>query len=140
MSNEQIVKYLTDAHSIEEQALAQLRGAPDLAGDDRLAAAFREHLVETEDQERRVDQRLEQLGGSPSKLKDTVMAAGGKGFALFAKLNPDTPGKLAAHAHSYEALELGSYELLERTAQRLGDETTATLAAQIKQQEEAMLH
>ena len=29
--DEQVVKYLTDVHSIEEQALAQMRSAPDLA-------------------------------------------------------------------------------------------------------------
>jgi ferritin-like metal-binding protein YciE len=46
--DEQLVKYLADAHSIEEQALQQLRGAPDAARDPELAAIFREHLVETE--------------------------------------------------------------------------------------------
>ena len=32
---EQLTKYLTDAHSIEEQALQQLRSAPDLAGEPK---------------------------------------------------------------------------------------------------------
>ena len=50
---EQLTKYLTDAHSIEVQALAQLRTAPDIAGDPELAASFREHLEETEEHERR---------------------------------------------------------------------------------------
>ncbi len=40
----QLASYLSDAHSIEEQALAQLRAAPGIAGDDRLAAALAEHL------------------------------------------------------------------------------------------------
>jgi ferritin-like metal-binding protein YciE len=40
--HEQLTKYLTDAHSIEEQALAQLRTAK-IAGDPELARAF-EHL------------------------------------------------------------------------------------------------
>ena len=34
--HEQLTKYLTDAHSIEEQALAQLRTAPDIVGDSAL--------------------------------------------------------------------------------------------------------
>src|SRR5436190_477031 len=38
----QLVRYLADAHSIEEQALAQLRSAPDIAGEDRLADVFDE--------------------------------------------------------------------------------------------------
>ena len=45
---EQLTKYLTDAHSIEEQALAQLRTAPKIAGAPELSDAYREHLVETE--------------------------------------------------------------------------------------------
>lgn len=45
---EQLTKYLTDAHSIEEQALAQLRSASDIAGDDELAGVYRIHLMETE--------------------------------------------------------------------------------------------
>ncbi len=65
--------------------------------------------------------RLETHGGSPSKLKDAVMKASGPGFVLFAKSQPDTPGKLATHAYSYEHLELASYELLLRVARRAGD-------------------
>ena len=30
------------------------------------------------------------------------MKVGGKGFLLFARLNPDTPGKLHSHALSYD--------------------------------------
>jgi hypothetical protein len=37
---DQLTKYLTDVHSIEVQALAQLKAAPEIAGDERLAAAF----------------------------------------------------------------------------------------------------
>jgi ferritin-like metal-binding protein YciE len=136
--DEQLTKYLTDAHSIEEQALVQMRMAPGIAGDDRLAALFREHLVETEDHERRTRERLEARGAAPSKLKDVVMKAGGVGFALFAKSQPDSPGKLTAHAYSYEHLELASYELLARVAERAGDEDTATAARSIREQERAM--
>jgi ferritin-like metal-binding protein YciE len=117
---DQLTKYLTDAHSIEEQALAQLRSAPDIAGDPELAAIYREHLGETEGHERRVRGLLEGRGAEPSLTKDTVMKLGGKGFLLFAKLQPDTPGKLHAHSLSYEALEQSSYELLRRTAERRG--------------------
>ena len=71
-----------------------------------LARAFREHLSETERHERLTRELLEARGESPSRLKDAVMSAGGKGFLLFAKLQPDTPGKLTAHALSHEGLEL----------------------------------
>jgi UDP-glucose 4-epimerase len=136
--DEQIVKYLADVHSIELQALAQLRAAPKIAGDERLCQAFEEHLVETEDQERRVRERLEALGGEPSKLKDAAGAAGGWGMVAFAAAQPDTPGKLVMHAYSYEHMELAAYELLKRLAERAGDEETARMAADIAAEEERM--
>jgi UDP-glucose 4-epimerase len=136
--DEQLVKYLADVHSIEQQALAQMRAAPKIAGDERLASAFELHLVETEDQERRVRERLEALGGSPSKLKDAAGAAGGWAMAAFAASQPDTPGKLTMHAYSYEHMELAAYELLRRLAERAGDEETAALATDIGAEEKRM--
>ena len=136
--DEQVVKYLADVHSIELQALAQLRAAPKIAGDERLCQAFEEHLVETEDQERRVRERLEALGGKPSKLKDAAGAAGGWGMVAFAASQPDTPGKLTMHAYSYEHMELAAYELLKRLAERAGDEETARMAGAIAAEEGQM--
>ena len=135
---EQIVKYLADIHSIEEQALVQMKIAPKVAGDATLEAMFERHIGETEDQKRRVDERLEALGGSPSKVKDVAGAATGPAFALFAKLQPDTPGKLVSHAFSYEHMELAAYELLSRIAGRAKDEQTVQLAKDIAAQENAM--
>jgi ferritin-like metal-binding protein YciE len=136
---EQLTKYLTDAHSIEEQALQQLRAAPDVAGEPALADALREHLIETEGHERQVRALLEARGAAPAKLKDAVMRAGGAGFVLFARSQADTPGKLAAHALSYEALEWASYDLLARTAERAGEPDVAHVARSIRDQERAMM-
>jgi ferritin-like metal-binding protein YciE len=136
--NEQLHKYLTDAHSIEVQALAQMRSAPDMAGDPQFAEIFREHEQETEEHKRLIEQRLEAHGESPNKLKDLAGQLTGKGFVLFAKFNPDTPGKLAAHAHAYEAMEEAAYELLYRVADRAGDQETADVARRILEQEKAM--
>ncbi|HEX8068028.1 MAG TPA: DUF892 family protein [Thermoleophilaceae bacterium] len=136
--DEQLTKHLTDVHSIEEQALQQLETAPDIAGDDRLATAFREHLAETEDQERRVRERLTARGADPSRTKDLVARAGGIGMLLFARSQPDTPGKLTAHAYSYEHMELAAYDLLAIVADRAGDGETAAMAREIREQEAAM--
>ncbi len=136
--DEQLDKYLTDAHSIEVQALQQLRAAPDIAGDPELAEVFRRHLAETENQERLVRERLEARGAAPSKLKEVVMRAGGEAFVLFARSQPDTPGKLTAHAYSYEHLELAGYELLIRVAERVGDHETADIGRRIRDEERSM--
>jgi ferritin-like metal-binding protein YciE len=134
----QLAAYLADAHSIEEQALAQLRSAPGIAGDDRLADALAEHLRETEVHERLVRERLDVLGESPSRLKDMIMAIGGKGFLAFARSQPDTPGKLAAHAYSYEHLEIAAYELLARVARAAGDAETEAVTGRILPDERRM--
>lgn len=136
--DEQLTKYLADVHSIEEQALQQLRTAPDIAGDVDLARIFEEHLVETEGQERLVRERLEDRSAGPSSLKDLLARAGGVGMVLFARSQPDTPGKLTAHAFSYEHMELAAYDLLALVAERAGDERTQSIARSIAEQEAAM--
>jgi ferritin-like metal-binding protein YciE len=135
---EQLLKYLADEHSIEEQALQQLRSAPDAAGDPEIERVFREHLAETEGHERAVRERLDALGGKPSSVKDLLMRVGGAGFLLFARAQPDTPGKLVAHAYSYEHLELAAYELLSRVAERAGDPETVEVALRIRDEERQM--
>jgi len=136
---EQITKYLSDAHAIEVQALAQLRPAVDAAGDERIADAIREHVGETEGHERTVRALLETRGAGPNRLEDLVMRAGGLGFLLFARLQPDTPGKLLAHSLSYEGLETASYELLARTAERAGEDEVVTQARGIRDEERRMI-
>jgi ferritin-like metal-binding protein YciE len=135
---DQLIKYLTDAHSIEKQALVQMKAAPEIAGDPEIAAVFAQHLTETEEHERLVRDRLEALGASTSTLKDLAGTVTGKGFALFAQAQPDTPGKLVAHAFSYEHMELAAYDLLARIADRAGDSETAAVARRIEEQEQAM--
>lgn len=126
--DEQLDKYLADAHAIEEQALTQLRRAPDIAGDERLAEVFERHLAETSAHEDRIRRRLSARGEDPSRVKDLAGKAGGLGMVAFAKANPDTPGKLTAHAFSYEHMEVAAYELLRRVAERAGDEETAEVS------------
>ena len=138
-TDDQLTKYLTDAHSIEEQALAQLRTAPNIAGDPELSRGYREHLDETEGHERVIRELLEARGAKPSLTKDTVMKLGGKGFLLFARLQPDTPGKLHSHALSYEALELSSYELLAGVAERAGERGVVEAAERIGGEERRMM-
>jgi ferritin-like metal-binding protein YciE len=136
--DEQLSKYLTDAHAIEQQALAQMKSAPKLAGDAQIAQVFSDHLHETVEHERIVSERLEARGARPSKLKDTAGTVTGKGFGVFAASQPDTPGKLIVHAFSYEHMEEATYALLGMVAERAGDEATVAAARRIGRQEHMM--
>lgn len=133
----QLVKYLTDVHSIEEQARIQMERAPKMV-EGRLSESFQRHLGETESQEQRVRRRLEAHEASPSKLKDVAGKAGAFGMVLFARSQPDTPGKLAMHAFSYEHMEVAAYELLAIAAREAGDEKTAAMAEAIADEEREM--
>src|SRR3954463_4386072 len=136
--DEQLTKYLTDAHAMEVQALAQMRAAPALAGDPALERAFAEHRAETEGHEAMIRERLEAHDAKPSRLEDLLGAVSGKGFVLFARSQPDTPGKRPPPAFSYEHRELATYDLLARVAERAGDEETAEVARTIRAEEDAM--
>ena len=135
---EQLVKYLTDAHAMEVQALAQMRAAPKIAKEPQLAGIFEAHERETAVHEQLVRDRLEAYDAKPSRLEDLLGAISGKGFVLFARSQSDTPGKLAAHAFSYEHMELAAYDLLANVAQRVGDEETIAVARRIREEENAM--
>jgi ferritin-like metal-binding protein YciE len=138
--DEQIIKFLADVHSIEVQALVQMEHAPRLAGDEDLAQAFSEHRQETREHERLVRDILTQRGADSSTLKDLAGRVGGWAMLVFARVNPDTPGKLTAHAFSYEHMEQAAYELLARAAQRAEDGAVVALAQRIGGQERAMAH
>src|SRR4051812_36261925 len=47
---EQLVHFLSDMYSVEQQALAQLVSAAEIAGDPQLAVDFRRHYSETQQQ------------------------------------------------------------------------------------------
>ena len=138
MIDEQLIKFLADVHSIEVQALTQMQHAPRLAGDPALARAFDEHVDETREHERLIREALIERGADRSTLKDLAGRVGGWAMIAFAWLNPDTPGKLTAHAFSYEHMEVAAYELLARAARRADDAPVARLAQVIGRQERAM--
>jgi ferritin-like metal-binding protein YciE len=132
---EQLRKYLADAHAIEEQAIQLLEKAPSMSEGTPLAEIYSEHLDETRDHAELVADRLKALGGDPSTLKDAALRLGGLNWGMFFQSHPDTPGKLAAFAFAFEHLEIGGYEQLRRVAERAGDTTTAGLAERIISEE-----
>ena len=93
---EQLVSYLTDVHSTEENALTySSRPARRWPGHPRLAEAFREHLTKTQEQESLARGRPKAHDAEPSKLKDAAQKGGAMVTGTVAKAAPDTTGKLA---------------------------------------------
>jgi len=134
----QLNLYLQDLHAIELQALEQVKRAPKIAGDPEIAAAFSDHVRETERHRLYVEDRLMARSWAPVPQKDITAKVTGVGMALFARFQPDTPGKLVAHSYSYERMELAAYDLLAKVAERARDSETALTARMIAKDERAM--
>ncbi|MBV9195864.1 MAG: DUF892 family protein [Solirubrobacterales bacterium] len=121
----------------EQNAITLLRDGAESADDQKLGSAFRQHLAETEAHERLISERLEAYGTSPSPLKDSAQTFAAKLTGMVAKTAPDTSGKLAIQAYSFEHLEIASYRMLREVARRAGDEQTVAVAERILSQEQA---
>lgn len=134
-----LMGHLRDVHALEEQSIQQLESAPRIAGEVRLAEALAGHLEETRGHERLLRGLLETRDSGPSRIEDAFMRAGGQGFVLFARSQRDTPGKLATHALSYEALEWAAYDLLDAIASEAGDLEVLEVARSIRDEERAMM-
>ena len=128
---QQVVDYLNDAFAMEEQSVAMLEKAVEIAGDPDLAQLYRGHLNDSRDHQRYVKQRLEAMGESESKLKAFAGKAAALGLGVTAQSMPDTPGKLAAVAFAFENFEIASYELLRLVAERADDPETVQMAERI---------
>ena len=147
---EKIVQYLSEAHS-RETALIQTLGAHiKIAEPGPYRQGLEAHLNETRVHAQRVQRRLQELGAHRSLL------ATGFGFAQNVVTNTlsmakapidmvrggDRKEKMLKNARDEamtEALEIATYDAIERMARNVGDETTAELAADIRSDEEAML-
>jgi ferritin-like metal-binding protein YciE len=134
---EQLNKYLADAHAIEVQAVQLLSMGPSIADEFGLAGVLSLHLDETRAHQEAVRERLRLRGGRTSRFKDIALRGGGVNVGGFFGAQPDTPAKLAGFAFAFEHLEIASYELLKRVAQRAGDDETVALAERILPEERA---
>jgi ferritin-like metal-binding protein YciE len=134
---EQLVKYLADAHALEAQAIQLLEKAPKIVHDPTLAKVFEDHLEETRAHQEIVEARLQAHDAGPNKLQDAVMRLGALNWGGFFAAQPDTPGKLAGFAYAFEHLEIAGYEELKRVASRTGDQETVRVADRILGEERA---
>jgi ferritin-like metal-binding protein YciE len=123
--------HLNEVHAFEAQALELLEKSRDGAAEPALAAAYDELLERARDHANLVEQKLELLGTGPSILKDCAMALGGLNWASFFQVQRDSSAKLAGFVYAVLHLQVGAYELLARTADRLKNAAIQELCRQI---------
>jgi ferritin-like metal-binding protein YciE len=134
----QLVKHIDEAHAMEQNVLRMLDGMISTTDDPEIVEALKNHKTETQHHSDLMAKRLESHGASPSMVKQ----AGGI-LGAFAKMPLDMirgekAGRNARDGFATEHMEIASYELLRRVAERAGDEETARAAQEIIGQEQAM--
>ena len=128
---QELVKFLQDAHGMEQQSLQTLQAAVKVAGDPQLESLYQGHIMETQTHLELLKERLEAQGGSRSLAKDLGGRLTAAVHGLGVVTDSDTPAKLVAVAYSFEHFEIAMYELLKRVADRAGDQDAVEMADKI---------
>jgi ferritin-like metal-binding protein YciE len=136
--NEQLIKHIDEAYAMEQNVLRMLDGMISTTDDPELLDALEHHRAQTEGHAERMKARLEAHDATPSGMRQV----GGIVTAL-AKMPLDIvrgekAGRNGRDAYATEHMEIASYELLRRVAQKAGDERTAEVADEIIAEEKAM--
>ena len=135
---ERLVEYIDDAYAMEQNVLRMLDSMIGTTSDAQMKRSLERHRKETEKQAERLEERLREHGATPSKVKEAggILGALMKGVVDAAR--GDKAGRNARDGFATEHMEIASYELLERVAKLAGDNETAAVARQNREEEEAM--
>lgn len=135
---EQVTKHIDEAIAMEQDVLRMLDSMIETTDDEEIKSELQAHQLETERQSARLRERLQAHGEQPSVVREAggVMGALMKGVVDMAR--SEKAGRNARDGYATEHMEIASYHLLERIAQRAGDEATAEVARQNRAEEEAM--
>ena len=141
MSNpkERLVQWLRDAHAMEEQAETMMSGMIGrIENYPKLRDKLQQHLEETRQQAKRLEQCLGRLNGGTSTMKD----AGGKMLAMGQAMSGIFAGdeivKGSLANYTFEHMEIASYRILIATAKEAGDMETQRVCEENLREEEAM--
>jgi ferritin-like metal-binding protein YciE len=130
--------YVEDAHAMESNVLQMLQSMIGTTDDPQIRRELERHREQTERHRDRLRERLEAFGRGTSTRKETQTLAAALMKGVTDAVRGDKAGKNARDGFVTEHMEIAAYELLERLAERAGDEKTAQVARQNRRDEEAM--
>jgi ferritin-like metal-binding protein YciE len=135
---EQLIKHIDEAHAMEQNVLRMLDGMISTTDDPEILDALEHHKVQTQSHADRMAQRLEAHDASPSAVKQIGGVLGALAKLPLDFVRGEKSGRNARDAYATEHLEIASYELLRRIAEKAGDEETAVAAKEIIEEEKYM--
>jgi ferritin-like metal-binding protein YciE len=133
-----LVEHLDEAYAMEQNVARMLDSMISTSDDAELRGALERHKTQTQGHAEQIKARLEAHSATPSGARQV----GGVLQAL-AKLpldavRADKAGRNARDGFAAEHMEIASYELLRRIAEKAGDEETARVAREIIAEEQEM--
>jgi ferritin-like metal-binding protein YciE len=135
---EQLIKHIDEAHAMEQNVLRMLEGMIATTDDPEILDALEHHKMQTQGHADRMAQRLEAHDAAPSTVKQLGGVIGALAKLPLDFVRGEKAGRNARDGYATEHLEIASYELLSRVAQKAGDEETAAAAREIIEEERAM--
>jgi ferritin-like metal-binding protein YciE len=135
---QQLVKHIDEALAMENNVLRMLDGMIATTDDPEINEMLQRHRAETEEHATRMRERLESHGESPSVVRETGGMLGALMKSVVDLARGEKAGRNARDSYATEAMEIASYQLLERIAQKAGDEETAEAARRNRADEEKM--
>jgi len=135
---QQLVKHIDEAIAMENNVSRMLDGMIETTDDPEIKTVLERHKAETEAHETRMRKRLEAHDASPSMVREAGGVLGALMKSVVDMARPEKAGRNARDGYATEAMEIASYQLLERIAQKAGDEETAEAARLNRADEEKM--
>ena len=136
--NDQLTKHIDEALAMENNVLRMLDGMIETTHKQEIKNDLRHHKAETQEHIDRLRKRLEDRGASPSMVREAGGVMGALMKSVVDLARQEKAGRNARDAYATEHMEIASYQLLERIAERAGDTETAEVARENRADEEAM--
>jgi ferritin-like metal-binding protein YciE len=136
-----LIDYVQNVHAMEQNVLLMLDSMIVTTNDEEIVRLLKRHKEESRRQQQRLGERLKALGGGPGLVsvgKDLAAIGAAQAKGLADVFRSDKPVQNARDAFVTEHLEIAAYEVLERLAERAGDEATAAVARENRAEEVAM--
>jgi ferritin-like metal-binding protein YciE len=130
---------LRNQHAVENQAIELLeRQVGRLENYPEMVARMKEHIEESKQQARRIEELLSSFGTSHSALKDTITSVMGNMAALGHSTAPDEVIKNTIANFAFENYEIASYVSLLALADATGHERAKLALNESLREEERM--
>ena len=136
--NQQLIKHIDEAYAMEQNVLRMLDGMISTTDDPEILDALEHHKMQTQGHSDRMKERLEAHDATPSGVKQVGGILQAMAKMPLDMVRGEKAGRNARDGYATEHMEIASYELLRRIAEKAGDEETARVADEIIAEEKDM--